>query len=175
MQIMARGEGMPIMKRLLCSAVAVCSLACTTGPSAAFQTGEEFDAFQRKLSPTNTMICPVRWSDMTGQPSQPGEEAMPFGFSYIDGELWFRGVNAGRPNLLGEGQGQFIVASVDQLLERFGGRLIADQLASRGGDPERRSVALVFEGAAAAIFFTMGVTKSVDQGQVVYCERYAAP
>lgn len=163
------------MKRLLGSVVAAGVLAGGIGPAVSFQTGEEFDAFQRKLSPTNTMTCHVRWSDMTGQPSKPGEEVMPFGFSYIDGELWFRGVNTGRPGKWGQGRGELVIAPVEHLLEAFGGRFMADQLAARGVDPKKRVVALDFVEAAVAVFVTVGETKSADQGQAVYCERYKAP
>lgn len=175
-QIKALGQGvMPIMKRRIGGLGAACLLACMAGHSLAFETGEAFDAFQRKLSPTNTMTCHVRWSDLTGQPSKPGEEVMPFLFSYVDDELWFRGVNTGQPGKWRQGGGELVVASVEHLLERFGGRFMADQLAARGGDPSKRVVALDFVEAGVAVFVTMGETKSADQGQVVQCERYRAP
>lgn len=164
-----------VMKRILGGMAAAYLSVCSSGPSFAFQTGEEFDAFQRKKSPTNTMACNVRWSDITGQPSQPGEEEMPFLFSYIEGELWFRGVNTGRPDIWGKGQRAIITAPVERLLEKFGGRFMADQLAERGGDPQRRTVVFDFVENAVVVFITLGETKSVDEGQVVHCERYSAP
>ncbi|WP_432287686.1 hypothetical protein SLT36_11990 [Aminobacter sp. BA135] len=170
MQVKALGEGMPIMKRLLGGLVAACSLACATGPSLGSETGTEFDAVQGKLSPTNTMTCPVRWADLTGQPEQPGEEVMPFLFSYIDGELWFRGVNTGRPFKGEKDQREVIFAFADRLLEEFGGRAVADQLAARGGDPKKQIVLLDMEVALAA-FATLGETKD----RIVRCERYKAP
>lgn len=164
------GVGMPIMKKILRGFAVACLLAWA-GPSMA--TDEEFDAVQNKLSPTNTMTCHLRWSDMAIKPLEVGEEVMPFTLSYVDGVLWFRGIKVPAVEKPDPAQ-RFIAVSINHLLELYGGLDLVEKVKSHDGNPYGQKIGLAFKDAKLML---APVRKTALDGQpkVVDCERLAAP
>ncbi|MBA8910696.1 hypothetical protein [Aminobacter ciceronei] len=159
-----------MMKRRVRGA-AVGLLASMAGWSSAWS--EEFDAVQSRLSPTNTMTCHVRWSDMAVDPLESGEDLFAFTLTYIDDVLWFGGKKV-QGVVKPDPANRWIGVSVDHLLEMHGGSELVEKVKSHGGNPYGQRIGLAFKDAQ---LYLMPVRKTVLNGQpkVVDCERHAAP